>query len=137
MNPLAQHWIYNVIAQSPVAQACDITLRDADIDTITADLPYADSLTTTPGLLHGGVIASLIDIAGAAASATGVSPDDNTTGGATSNMTVNYLAPARTGLTATGTVLHRTRSGTLTDVRVHDADGTLVATGMVNSRFFR
>lgn len=88
-------------------------------------------------VLHGGVIATLIDTAGAAALASGISPDDNASGGATANLTVNYLGAAKTDLTATGKVVHRTRSATLTEVHVTDAQGTLVATGQVNSRVFR
>lgn len=75
-------------------------------------------------------------IAGAAGSASGVTPDDGATGGATASLSVNYLAPARTNLTATATVVHRTRRATLTDVHVHDVDGLLVATEQVSSRFF-
>lgn len=137
MHDLARHWIDDVILQSPVARAIGFGLRSAEVDTVTADLPFSEDLTTTPGLLHGGVIASFIDTLGAVGSASGVTPEHEATGGATSHLAVSYLAPARTDLTATATVVHRTRSSTLTDVHVHDAEGTLVAVGQVTSRFFR
>lgn len=137
MHDLARHWIDNVILQSPVARAIGINLRSSEVDAVTATLPFSEDLTTTPGLLHGGVIASLIDTLGAVGSASGVTPDLEATGGATSHLAVSYLAPARSDLTATATVVNRTRSGTLTDVHVRDAEGALVATGQVTSRFFR
>lgn len=137
MHSLAQHWITNVILHSPVAQTLGISVQSAEIDHVTLSMPYSEELTTTPQVLHGGIIATLIDTAGAAASASGISPDDNASGGATANLTVNYLGAAKTDLTATGKVVHRTRSATLTEVHVTDAQGTLVATGQVNSRVFR
>lgn len=136
MHNLARHWIDNVILQSPVARAIGISLRSAEVDAVTADLPFSEDLTTTPGVIHGGVIASLIDALGAAGSASGVTPEQEATGGATSHLAISYLAPARSELTAAATVVHRTRSSTLTDVHVHDAEGTLVATGQVTSRLF-
>jgi uncharacterized protein (TIGR00369 family) len=137
MHSIAQHWIKNVVLQAPVARTLGISVRSAEIDHVTLAMPYSEELTTTPQVLHGGVIATLIDTVGAAASASGISPDDDASGGATANLGVNYLAAARTDLTATGEVVHRTRSASLTEVRVTDAEGTLVATGQVNSRIFR
>ncbi|QNG20764.1 PaaI family thioesterase [Rhodococcus triatomae] len=137
MHSLAQHWIENVVLQAPAARALGITVRSSALDRVTLGMPFSDEQTTTPGVLHGGVVATLVDTAGAAASASGVSPEDGASGGATVNLTVNYLAPAGTDLAAVGTVVHRTRSSTLTEVRVEDAAGRLVATGQVTSRIFR
>ena len=58
------------------------------------------------------------------------------TGGATSHLSVTYLAPGRGDLEAFAAVVHRTRSTTQTEVAVRDADGRLVATGQVSSRIF-
>ena len=137
MHSLAQHWIENVVLKAPVAQALGISLRSAAVDQVTLAMPFSEELTTIPGVLHGGVVATLIDIAGATASASGLSSDDGVSGGATANLTVNYLAPASADLIAAATVVHRTRSATLTEVRVTNPQGKLVATGQVNSRLFR
>lgn len=134
MHNLARHWIDNVILQSPVARAIGISLRSAEVDAVTADLPFSEYLTTTPGVIHGGVIASLIDTLGAAGSASGVTPQAG--GRRRCHLAISYLAPARSDLTAAATVVHRTRSDTLTDVHVHDAEGTLVVIGQVTSRLF-
>lgn len=137
MHPLADHWINEVVLQSPVARALGITLHAARVDCLSAGLPFSEDLTTVPGVLHGGVIASFIDTLGAAASATGVTPDLEISGGATTHLVVAYLAPATSDLTGTATVVHRSASGTLTDVQVRDVHGTLVATGQVSNRFTR
>ncbi|WP_374700671.1 PaaI family thioesterase, partial [Rhodococcus sp. BS-15] len=89
MHNLARHWIDNVILQSPVARAIGISLRSAEVDAVTADLPFSEDLTTTPGVIHGGVIASLIDALGAAGSASGVTPEQEATGGATSHLAIS------------------------------------------------
>ncbi|GAA3956669.1 PaaI family thioesterase [Gordonia caeni] len=137
MHSLASHWIDDILLASPVARGLGISVEAAQADRIVARLPYSDGVTTTPGVIHGGVIATLIDTAGAMASASGLAPGDGATGGATSHLTVTYLAPAGSELTATATVVHRTRSATVTNVHVHDAQGRPVATGQVSSRIFR
>lgn len=137
MHSIAQQWIDGVLLASPVAKALGLSLAAAEVDEVTLALSYDDDLTTVPGVLHGGVVSTLVDTAGAAASASGLSADDDAKGGATTHLAVSYLAPAQTDLRATATVVHRTRSATLSEVRVRDAQGTLVATGQVHSRLFR
>lgn len=137
MDPLARQWIDGVVAGSPVAKALGVEITDAEVDSVSIRLPYDDQLTTVPDTVHGGVVATLIDIAGAACSASGVTADDGATGGATTHLSVTYLAPGRGDLEAFGAVVHRTRSMTQTEVAVRDADGRLVATGQVSSRIFR
>ncbi|WP_182380040.1 PaaI family thioesterase [Nocardioides sp. WS12] len=137
MHSIAQQWIDGVLLASPVAKALGLTLAAAQVDEVTLALSYDDDLTTVPGVIHGGVVSALVDTAGAAASASGLGPDNEASGGATTHLAVSYLAPAQADLTATATVVHRTRSTTLSEVRVRDAHGTLVATGQVHSRLFR
>lgn len=137
MDPLARQWIDGVIAGSPVAKALGVEITDAEVDSVSVRLPFDDQLTTVPDTVHGGVIATLVDIAGAACSASGVRADDGATGGATTHLSVTYLAPGRGDLEAFAAVVHRTRSTTQTEVAVRDADGRLVATGQVSSRIFR
>jgi uncharacterized protein (TIGR00369 family) len=136
LEPLARQWIEGVIAESPVAKALGVEVVALEVDLVRMRVPYDDQLTTVPGTVHGGVIATLIDIAGAAASASGVATDDGATGGATSHLSVTYLARASGDLTAEARVVHRSRSMTQSEVSVHGADGRLVATGQVSSRIF-
>ena len=77
------------------------------------------------GQYHGGVIATLIDVAGDFALALIV-------GGPvpTINLRVDYLRPAtRTNLTATARVRRAGRTVGVVDVDVHDDNGKLVAVG--------
>ncbi len=100
-------------------------------------MPFSPDLVTVGSIVHGGAIAALIDVAGAAASASGTT-DEDAAGGATSHLTVAYLAPADgRDIEAEAIVAHRTRSQTVADVSVRDCEGMLVAKGMVISRIFR
>jgi uncharacterized protein (TIGR00369 family) len=107
-----------------------------DVDHVVLRLPFDDGIATVPHTVHGGVLATLVDIAGAASSASGVTADDAATGGVTTNLTVAFLAPGEGDLTADASVVHRTRSTTFSEVAVRDRSGRLVAKGQVSSRLF-
>ncbi|GAA1520405.1 PaaI family thioesterase [Nocardioides humi] len=136
MHPLARSWIDDVLAGSPVARALGIEVLDARPEEVRLGLAFRDDLTTVPGVLHGGVVATLVDVAGAAASASGLTTDDGATGGATTQLDISYVAAATGDLTATASVLSRTRSTTHSQVVVHDAGRQVVATAQVTSRIF-
>lgn len=136
LDELARQWIDGVLASSPIARHIGIVVLDAGADEVRLGLRFRDDLTTVPGVLHGGVVATLVDIAGASASASGLTAADAATGGATTHLNIAYLAVAGSDLVATAKVVQRTRYGTHTEVAVHDADHTLVATASVTSRIF-
>lgn len=137
MHMIARGWIEDVLARSPFATLLGIELVQAETDRVVMRLPFRPQLTTVGSVVHGGVIASLIDVTGAAASASGLA-DGEAVGGATANLTIAYLA-AGDGreLTAEALVIQRGRSQTVSDVVVRDDTGQLVAKGMVTSRIFR
>ncbi|OZD79315.1 hypothetical protein CH273_13865 [Rhodococcus sp. 05-339-2] len=136
VSTIAQHWIDTLVTGSPVGKKLSLSVSSSEIDAVTLTMPFSEDITTTPGVIHGGTLATLIDTAGAAASASGVVEDDMATGGATTHLAVSYLATARTNLEAAATVVHRTRTTTLTEVSVSDAQGRTVARGQVTSRIF-
>ena len=136
MHTLARSWIDDVLAGSPVARALGIEVVAAAPEEVILRLPFRDDLTTVPGVLHGGVVATLVDVAGAAASASGLTPGDAATGGATTQLDVSYAGAAGSDLTATATVLRRTRSATHSQVVVRDLGGEVVALAQVTSRIF-
>lgn len=137
MEAAAKMWIDGVLVGSPVAKALGLEVAELDIDHVRIRLPYSPEATTLADIVHGGVIATLMDVTAAAASASGITAADGATGGATSHLSVTYLAPARgTDLYATGRVIHRTRSSTQSDLTVHDEAGHLVATGQATNRIF-
>src|SRR4051812_36950686 len=96
---------------------------------ITVEMDLRDNLCGPAGSLEGGVVSTIVDVAGASAAAAAV-------GGlvATQNMTVSFLAPGRVGpILATGTPLRVGKSEAVADVRVIDRgkDDRLIAVGLV------
>ena len=134
LDSSATYWITSVVLGSPVARALGVELVEATVDSVTVSAPHSEHATTVPGVTHGGTVATLIDIAGAASSASGVKDDDGASGGVTTHLAVTFLAPATSDLTVHGEVIDRSRSTTHSHVRVLDADDTLVAVGQVTSR---
>ncbi|GLS32952.1 uncharacterized domain 1-containing protein [Mesorhizobium albiziae] len=137
MQKAARYWIDEILIKSPFAKPLGIEVVDAEPERVTLRLPFRTDLATVGNIVHGGAIATLIDVAGAAASASGIAGDD-TVGGATTHLNVAYLAPAEgRDIAAEAVVAHRTRSQTVTDVSVRDCEGALIAKGTVTSRIFR
>ena len=137
MQQGARYWIDEILVKSPFARPLGLQVVAAEPDRLLLRLPFHADLATVGSIVHGGAIATLIDIAGAAASASGITGDD-AAGGATSHLTVAYLAPADgRDIEAEAIVAHRTRSQTVTDISVRDQEGTLIAKGTVTSRIFR
>ncbi|WP_305094825.1 PaaI family thioesterase [Prescottella sp. R16] len=134
----AREWIEGVLVASPVARHLGLRTVRAEVDRVDLALDFRDDLTTVPGVLHGGVLATLVDTAAAAASASGLDEADPAAGGATTHLNVTFVTAA-TGrhLTATAVVTYRTRSTTHSTVTVRDVDGTLVVTATATSRIFR
>lgn len=94
-------------------------------------LPFTDSLITVGSIVHGGAIASLIDVAAAAAAWSDAEIPANMRG-VTVGLTVTYLAAAsKEDLHATARVLRRGRSLVYLDVEVNGASGNAIAKGLV------
>lgn len=92
-------------------------------------LPFKADLQQARGLVHGGVIASLIDSVGVLAIKATL---PEATGGSTVSMTVNYLAPARQiDLVAEARIIRRGRSIVFLDVDVFAPDGGRIAKGQL------
>ena len=87
------------------------------------NMPYRSN---SSGLLHGGMIATLIDCTAGLLAWEGVDEQSMTT---TTNLSINYLAPVRNGpARATARMLRRGRKSIVVHVDVHDADtGELAA----------
>ncbi|MBI2767733.1 MAG: PaaI family thioesterase [Chloroflexi bacterium] len=85
------------------------------------------------GTLHGGIVASAIDMAASCALITVLSEDEGRT---TVDLTINYLAPARGDLTATGTLRRRGGRVAVIDIEV-EAAGETVALGRATFAILR
>lgn len=100
---------------------------DAGEGTVEIRLPYRDEFRRAPGEAgyHGGVIATLIDLAGHAAVAVKVGRMAPTI-----DLRIDYLrAPAGGDLIARGKLLRAGRSIARADVEIIDATDKVVAVG--------
>ena len=98
-----------------------------DPDDARCKVAFRDELRQPYGILHGGVLCSVIESVASASAA--VWFDGPVVG--TSNHT-NFLKATRSGvLTARSTPIHRGRSQQLWEVDVTDEQGRLVAKGQV------
>jgi acyl-CoA thioesterase len=90
-----------------------------------------DELRNAPGApVHGGVYAALVDAAVGCALSTVNETSGGGVGQTTLDLNVTYLAAARGAeIYAEGALLKRGRSIAFGDVRVTDAEGTVVAVG--------
>ena len=134
-DPKLARVISDVLMGSALAQRLGISLQVLEPERVVLAMPFRSDNVTVASIVHGGAIATLVDIAGAAASASGAPPEMK--GGATSSLTLSYLAPADgVDVVAEAKVIQRGRSQTVSDVEVRDPAGKLVAKALVTSRLF-
>ena len=104
-----------------------LEIVSATEDEVVGRLEVTRQLLQPYGLLHGGVLCSVVETLGSVAGAMWFGERGNVVG--TSNHT-NFLRGVREGtLTATATPIHRGRSQQLWNVDVTDEQGRLVAKG--------
>jgi uncharacterized protein (TIGR00369 family) len=119
---------------SPLAVTMGIQLVSVGDERSIATLETAPEIANAKGGLHGGGVATLIDFV----SGTAVMLGDGgpvTRPLSTVSMTVQFLDQVRTGsVRAEAVVIRRGRSLSVCEVRVHDDQGRLVATGLVTYR---
>ena len=134
IDPALAERIRLVLFGSPVARALGVGLARLSVDRATAVLPFRTQNVTVGDIVHGGVIAALIDIAGVAAALSGAA-SEGLRGSATSQLNISYLAPAKgVALAAEARVLRRGRRQAVVDVEVRAAD--LVAKALVTVALF-
>ena len=104
-----------------------LRLTSVSEDEVVAQLDVRPELLQPYGLLHGGVLCSVVETVGSVAGATWFGDRGNVVG--TSNHT-NFLRAVREGvLTAVATPIHRGRTQQLWTVDVRDEQQRLVAKG--------
>ena len=87
-------------------------------------LESRSELENSRGEVHGGVIASLLDVAMGVAVRSTLPQSDGAT---TVSLTVNYVAPGRSTLTARGRVVRKGRTLASVEATVTDASEQIVA----------
>ena len=104
-----------------------LSIVEATPDGVTASFEVTPALLQPYGILHGGVLCSVVETVGSVSGAVWF-------GGAvvgTSNHT-NFLRATRSGrLTARSTPVHRGKTQQLWDVDITDSSGRLVAKGQL------
>jgi uncharacterized protein (TIGR00369 family) len=84
------------------------------------------------GLIHGGILASMLDGVMGAAAVSMLGPDENIT---TLEMKVSFMRPCRAGpLVGEGRVTHKGRSVIFTEGSLTAEDGSLLATATATAR---
>lgn len=126
---LSQHDVQSLLDESPFLSFMGILVDTIDTgnDTLILRVKMRPEFERRPdsGQYHGGVIASLIDVAGDYALAMRVGSVVPTV-----NFRTDFLRPAiNTDLTATARVRRTGRSIAVVDIDVHDDDKRLIAIG--------
>ncbi len=112
--------------QVPFAHLLGMEFVAAERGAATMRLKVRDELTRMESIVHGGVIASLLDTAAAFAVLTLLEPDERTV---TVDLTIHYLRPATSGeIQAQARVLRAGRRLVILAVQATDPDGDLIAT---------
>jgi 1,4-dihydroxy-2-naphthoyl-CoA hydrolase len=114
-----------LVTLMPFAARLGLTLVEASPERVVARLDWAPDLCTAGGVLHGGVLMSLADSAGALVAYLGL-PDGATT--ATITSATQMFRPVTSGtVEATAVPLHRGRTTVTVQTSLHDARQRLVA----------
>jgi len=119
--------IPKVFPATPFMQWLDVRFETYEHDHVVLRLPFREELTNDGVVYHGGVIASMLDSAGAAAAWSNHDFGKGTRA-STGSMTVQYLgACKRSDLVCTARAVKRGRELIFTEITANDADGNLVA----------
>ena len=126
-----QEWrarMRNVMVSTRFIKSLGVTAVTWEPDEVVLRVDFDDRLTNDGKEYHGGVIAALMDTAGAAAVWAGHDYDKGLRA-STVSMTVNYVGRAQGDLLATARCVKRGRDLNFSEIHVDDTNGTLVATG--------
>jgi 1,4-dihydroxy-2-naphthoyl-CoA hydrolase len=115
----------DLVAMMPFAHQLGMTLVEASPDRVIAELPWAAQLCTAGGILHGGVLMSLADSAGALVAFLGLAEGQTT---ATMSSSTQLFRPVTGGIVrAVALPLHRGRTSVTVQTSLRGADERLVA----------
>ncbi len=119
---------------SPYNAGIGVRVESIEPERVRVRIPYADENSNPGRALHGGVVASIINIAGALVAVTTSQPNDHSELG-TLDLSVNYLAAAiGEDIVAEADVLRRGKEIVYSDVGVRNDAGKWIAKGLVTFR---
>lgn len=126
--------IEQVLIHSPLGDRLGLTLVELAPDRVVLGLPFQPGNVTVGDMVHGGAIATLIDVAGMSAALSNA-PTESQNRAATASLVVNYLGPAKgVEIRAEAQVLKRGKALVVSRIMVRDIAGNIVADGTVTSR---
>jgi uncharacterized protein (TIGR00369 family) len=119
--------VAGAIAGSPFGQKLGVVCEEVERDRVRMRLPFSNDVTTVGDLVHGGAIASLVDVAATAAA--WANPDlPAGARGTTIGFSLSFLNAGRgEDLVANAQVIQRGKSICVCDVVVSGAGGGVVA----------
>ncbi|MCH9736323.1 MAG: PaaI family thioesterase [Actinomycetia bacterium] len=126
--------VCDVMPKTPFLAGLGIVVERYEPDEATIRLPFRADLTNDGTYFHGGVIASVIDTAGAAAAWSNHDFDKGTRA-STVAMSIQYVGAAkRSDLLCHARAVRRGKELIFTQITANDADGNIVAHGMQTYR---
>ena len=126
--------IADIMPKTPYIGGLGIVFDKYEPDDVTLRLPFREDLTNDGTVYHGGVVAAVIDTAGAAAA---WSNHDFERGNkaSTVSMTVNYVGACRkSDLLCHARTVRRARELIFLEITATDADGRVVASAVQTYR---
>lgn len=122
---LFRRMIAGEVPGAPIGDLIGMRMVAVGEGTATFELVAGPEHSSPPGTLHGGILCDLADAAMGCANATRLGPGESFT---TVELKINFLRPVWEGrLTAVGSVVKAGKTIALTDCRVTDDEGSLVA----------
>ncbi len=129
LNPQWCEWIIPIINSSPFFSFLGIKLNELKYGESFLELELKKNHLQIHGVVHGGVIATLIDAAGALAAITEIEGSYSLT---TLEMKLNYLSSAKKGkISAHGRCIKLGRTIGVSEVSIKNEDKKIVAHGLV------
>ena len=127
LNPRYTEAVAKLVNQCPYFSLLSMGIKDLQWGTCLLEVELGEKHLQPFGMVHGGVIASVVD----AAAFWAVFPQlEKEKGLTTVEMKLNYLAPAQKGrLMAQGRCIRLGRTLALGEAQVRDGQGILVAHG--------
>jgi uncharacterized protein (TIGR00369 family) len=132
--PPAAELVRAFVASSPFSRRVGLEVVHLAADRAELRLPFDEGNVTVTDMVHGGAIATLLDVAVTAAAFCAPEALDATSG-ATISLTVNYVRAGRGDLVAVGRAVRRAGGLCFCDAEATDADGSTVATAIATYRY--
>lgn len=114
----------DVYQLAPYAETLGVRLPRMEADGVVGTLEHSRALSTVNGGLHGGALMGLADVTAAVCAVLNAAPGAMP---ATISSNTSFLRPARGGVSALATAVHRGGSMVTVQVDVTDGSGALCA----------